>query len=169
MPDQTIALLCPYGCNDYTDTDEECPHLGFPYSELFILDGSKHPSGQCGFACSVCGVDVDGVPCPDHAPAEAPGLRLVECEATPRHVMFVHDRDDYGVPCPWCILDSYYEKARLARQCQHWGWRRWRLVGKVDRYLLGPLRITLGHSWKLGDGCDGCETLFWRWSGRRSK
>lgn len=163
MADQT-ALFCPY-CrpeNLLTDEDGDCGHQpSEPYSEVFVW---THPSGMCGFACSVCGLDVNAEPCPAHAITEVPGLRLVECANTPRHWEWVHERDDYGVPCPWCQLAVYWERDRLARQCRHWPWRRWRSIRHLDRYVLRPLRLSKGLCWTTGDGHAGCQTWCWRWS-----
>lgn len=123
-----------------------------PYYETFEFP----EGGPAFFACNGCGRDVSIDPCPDHAPAAFPGLRLAECEATPKHVVFVHDRDDYGAPCPYCVLNGYWEKERLARQCRHWAWRRWKLTHKVCGWLYVLGVTSSGGGWQSGDGHNGC-------------
>jgi hypothetical protein len=135
------------------------------YYERFVMDEDEEvPDRPYTFVCTACLRDVDQEPCPDHAPlAPPPGLRLVECAASPRHWMFVHDRDDYGAPCPQCRLDDYYQKERLARQCRHWPWRRWPVLRWTWRYVLDPLGLTKGTVWTTGDGHRSCMTMSWRW------
>lgn len=127
------------------------------YCELFTHFDEDVP-GDAYFTCSVCDRSVDDKPCVDHAPVEVPGLRLTECAAERGHYAFVHDRDDYGVQCPYCRLDEYAEQDRQARQCRHWGWRSWRITRYLTRraYSLG---VISGSCTSFGDGHDGCVTF----------
>lgn len=120
---------------------------------------------QWGFRCSVCHADVNERPCAEHAPREVPGLRLADCTANPPHVTYGHEREDYGLPCPWCQLAERAERDRLARQCRHWGWRRWAVTRWAEgwAYRLG---ITSGGGAKWGDGCNWCVDHI-RFTGRR--
>lgn len=128
------------------------------YQEQFALTNDKYtgPSGTT-FACNICDRPVDDGPCPDHAPTAAPGMRLVDCDAEPRHMLWVLDRDDYGVPCFQCAWERQAEAERQARQCRHWGWRTWRITDWASRtaYRLG---ITTGGGYIYGDGHNGCLT-----------
>lgn len=110
---------------------------GVPYRELFVPPEAS-PSGQYGFFCNLCGCDVGFQECPQHAPLVAPpGLRRLECEATPPHLLFGVDRQDYGEPCWRCQLQPYWDADERARQCTHAAWRRWRAtwwaVGRAYR------------------------------------
>ena len=129
------------------------------YQEQFVLVDDEYtgPAGTA-FACNICGTPVDDQPCPDHAPTAVPGLRLVDCDAEPRHLLWVHDRDDYGVPCYLCQAIEREEKDRAARQCRHWGWRSWRATWwlSLKLYALG---VSTGGSITRGDGHDGCVTF----------
>ena len=60
------------------------------YQEQFVLVDDEYtgPAGTA-FACNICGTPVDDQPCPDHAPTAVPGLRLVDCDAEPRHLLWV--------------------------------------------------------------------------------
>lgn len=105
-----------------------------------------HSGGDCdwGWICSQCTNRVDEQPCPDHAPTSVPGLRLVECQATPRHWLFVHDRDDYGHGCPWCWADRATAelsplKEAAERHAHRWCWlsgrlKRLAVTAKVARF-----------------------------------
>ncbi len=126
------------------------------YTELFVMpEDDTLPY----FACSVCDRNVSDEPCPDHAPlTPPPGLRLVDCVATERHLIYVINRDDYGFPCPECQLMPYFEDEAKARQCRHWAWRRtkvWRrLVSTM--YVLG---VIPGSASSWGNGHDWCVTV----------
>ncbi|MEU7980513.1 hypothetical protein AB0B63_18515 [Micromonospora sp. NPDC049081] len=137
------------------------------YQERFVLtdDENTYPDGTV-FACNVCDTPVDDRPCPQHAPTEVPGLRLVDCKAEPRHLLWVHDRDDYGTPCYLCAYIEQAEQERQARQCRHWGWRSWKAIWwlSLKLYALG---VSKGGSITRGDGHDGCVT-FGRLTGNRS-
>ena len=139
--------------------------LTAPYSEVFVFPaGDELPF----FACKSCGRDVSLDPCPDHAPMAPPGFRLVDCTAEPRHLAWVHDREDYGAMCPYCTLGDYMERERLARQCRHWGWRRWKLTHKLIGWAYRLGLTSNGGGWAHGDGCDGClPTGSVRWRGKR--
>ncbi|MFI6228577.1 hypothetical protein ACIBCR_14850 [Micromonospora echinospora] len=133
-------------------------NTGTAYQELFVLTDDEYtgPPGT-SFACSICGTPVDDRPCPDHAPTQVPGLRLVDCDNEPPHIIFVHDADDYGVPCFQCRLAEYAEQERQARQCRHGGWHSWRITGRLATLAYG-LGITSGNAYSYGDGHDGCVT-----------
>lgn len=136
------------------------------YTELFVMYDADDNQVTPHFECSVCDRDVTDEPCPVHAPINVPGLRLADCDATPRHYMWVHQRDDYGFPCPACRIWEQAEQDRLARQCRHWPWRSWRITSWLSRqaYSLGVLT---GGAIAWGDGHDACVT-FGRWRGHRS-
>jgi hypothetical protein len=138
--------------------------LTAPYYEVFVFPEDDSP---VHFACNTCRRDVTEEPCQDHAPTAAPGLRLVECDASPRHWAFVHDRDDYGAGCPYCWTADYAERERLARQCKHWGWRRWKLAHWIAGRLYTSGISSGGGSWAMGDGCNGCLATLPRLRGKR--
>lgn len=121
------------------------------YTELFDYDAPGGPN----FVCSTCNRLVGEQPCPDHAPTQVSGLRLVDCDANPPHLIFVHDRDDYGADCFQCRLNDYYEKEQQERQCRHWGWRAWRITDRAASlaYQLGIIGSS-GNTY--GDGHNGC-------------
>lgn len=133
-----------------------------PYLELFVTP-DESPTGEWGFFCNHCGRAVEGVPCPDHAPMAFPGLRLAECDAEPRHILFGHDAQDYGLPCYRCLYQEQIAKERAKHACRHWGWRRWR----VTRWVVHYLPIT-GYGYNHGiNGCDGClvtPAVSWEWT-----
>lgn len=138
-----------------------------PYLEVFAI-GEEHPAGEgCGFVCNICDRPVDDDVCPDHGPRDVPGLRLLPCEATPPHRVWVAAREDYGVPCLQCLLDQQWEQERQARQCRHWPWRRWKVTHRVASWTYQMGVTAGGSSWKTGDGCDGCLASLPRWKGRR--
>lgn len=120
-----------------------------------------------GWLCNQCDTRIDDGPCPEHAPMEFPGLRLAECDANPKHVLFGHDRDDYGLPCFICLCseqaDELHELREQQRHAKHRRWPRgWlaHLIATVA-YLL---RLSYGRSTHYGKYCDGCVTIHWRWS-----
>ncbi len=137
-----------------------------PYREEFVTD-DDHPAGLYTFACNICQRDVGDVPCPDHAPTEFPGLRLVDCTADPPHLMWVHEREDYGVPCYACIYADRAEREAEARQCRHWPWRRWKLTHKVAGWLHVTGIASSGGGSKWGDGCNWCLDSLPRYRGKR--
>lgn len=119
-----------------------------------------------GFRCNICHRDVGADHCPDHAPLNVPGLRLVDCAATPRHRLWVVDADDYGPPPCWVCDDvRRAAEAAAARACRHWPWRRWRITNHAANlaYALGIASGVGGWSW--GDGHNDCVTFHVR--GRR--
>ncbi len=118
--------------------------------------GDEHPTGDGGFVCPIDGRDVTLEPCPEHAPQDVPGLRLVDCEAEPRHLIWVHDREDYGVPCYMCQLEERWRRDAEARQCRHRPWRRWKLTSRRARWA-DVLGVISGYCMSIGgDGHDGC-------------
>lgn len=127
-----------------------------PYFEVFVCP-DESPNGEYGFFCSHCGHDVNDEHCPTHAPMAFPGLRMAECAATPKHVMFGHVREDYGLPCPWCQVQELNEQLRLTRQCKHRPWRRWKVAHRAV-YLLASVGLT-GYGYAWGDGCSSCLIL----------
>jgi hypothetical protein len=133
------------------------------YTEVFVMDGENGET-KPHFECSQCDREVDDEPCPDHAPlTDLPGLRLIECDADPKHYTWVHQRDDYGIPCPWCLLNDQAKQDAEARQCRHLRWRRTRAF----RWLAGmaySLGVISGSCHSKADGCDWCVTLYWRGS-----
>ncbi len=133
-----------------------------PYNEVFVTD-DDHPAGLYAFACNICDRDVGDGPCPDHAPTEFPGLRLVDCAADPPHLVWVYEREDYGCPCFVCMAEEQAKRDAEARQCRHWPWRSWKVTGRVARWLYA-LGIVSGTCWSLGDGHDGCVTFYPRGS-----
>lgn len=117
-----------------------------------------------GFICNQadCRSRVDFQPCPDHAPIEIPGLRLVECTAEPRHYLYVHDRDDYGANCPACYAGELNQRVMEYEACRHRAWRRWRIA----RWIVLHLPLT-GYGYRIGNGCQGClltDGVRWEWS-----
>lgn len=138
------------------------------YCEDFNLyDEHDEPINGPHFTCSICGADVEDRPCPEHAPLTAPpGLRLAECNALPNHYVFVHDRDDYGYPCPECRCAAYVQREMEANQCQHWPWRRWKITGRLLGWAASAGLIA-GYSVTFGmDGHDGCRGRV-SWRGKR--
>jgi hypothetical protein len=129
------------------------------YTEVFVIEDDAEGRTVVRWECSHCDRDVSDEPCPDHAPlTDLPGLRLVDCTAEPRHYVWVHQRDDYGVPCPWCLLKDHAARDAEDRQCRHWAWRRtgiWRRLVRAA-YSLGIISGS-GASW--GDGHEWCTTI----------
>lgn len=159
------------------------PDLDLAYRELFVCwagvpagtpydveDGyelhEEHTRvGECeyGWACNSCGVRVDDRPCPAHAPSSVPGLRLVECAAEPKHILFAHDRDDYGHFCPWCEADRLRGelkplKEAAERRAHRWCW----LLNRLKRAAV-RLHIARPHSYSGGFACWHVD-IRWRWS-----
>lgn len=138
-----------------------------PYRESFVME-DEHPNGLAGFVCNIDGRPVDDGPCPDHAPMSVPGLRVADCTATPAHPpVFHHLRDDYGVPCLYCVIAEHAEQERVAQQCRHWGWRTWRATrwAASVAYSLG---IIAGYGTTWGDGHKMCTTFTRGLRGKRS-
>lgn len=135
---------------------------GTSYCEVFVSVEEDEETGAetevYAFRCNICGRDLTDGSCPDHAPRDIPGLRLVECDRTPPHVGWVVDAEDYGVPCPWCSLD--YETQRVAelevQRDRHGRWRGWPITFRLARwaYALGVTSGSCygtcrqaGHGW----------------------
>lgn len=154
---QVAALTQPYR------EDFVC-WAGDPAADPYDHDHHDH-QGDCtwGWICSHCPQRVDEQPCPDHAPKQAPGLRLVECHATPRHWLFAHDREDYGHGCPWCwyeqaATDLTPLKEAAEKRAHRWCWLRNRLKRLAIR--LGVARATC-YSWSHAR----CHVdIKWRWT-----
>jgi hypothetical protein len=136
-----------------------------PYLETFgcslETENDHDHEGDClwGFACGTCGRDVTDVECPDHRPRTPPGMRLMECEATPPHRIWVADREDYGAPCVRCCLTRAMEEHRYCAHSHHRAWRRWKLTHWLasKAYVLGAGK---GHATSWGGGCERCLTGF---------
>lgn len=149
------------------------------YRELFACRASNpgedwpfdHDHGSdrdCdwGWLCNAdgCDIRVDDGPCPEHAPIAFPGLRLVECQAEPRHWLFVHDREDYGHGCPlcWCdqtALEMAPLKAAADRRVHRWCW----VLNRVKRLAI---RLRLTEMWSVGGDspCWHVDVKWRRWS-----
>ncbi|MGY1946598.1 hypothetical protein [Nocardia asiatica] len=105
-------------------------------------------------------------------PPAPPGLKLVECDATPRHwpVYEIDDSDYWPAPCYACVTDSYRnERDELARK-QHWF--RHPIRGRVAARLVGKLRVlgvvsSYGIQGGGATGCRSCVTGI-RFRGKRS-
>lgn len=136
------------------------------YTELFVMYDEDDNQVPAHFECSQCERDVTDDPCPEHAPTDVPGLRLVECQSQPKHQLWVLNRDDYGYGCPECRLIPYLEAETAARQCRHRAWRRTRFAGWLSgaAYVLG---VFTGGGVSWGDGHDACHS-FGRLRGHRS-
>lgn len=136
------------------------------YTELFVIEDDSEGQTVVRWECSRCERDVTDESCPDHAPSNPPGLRLVECWSEPKHQLWVINREDYGYGCPECRLIPYIETETAARQCRHRSWRRTRFAGwlSTKAYVLG---ILTGGGVAWGDGHDRCHS-FGRLRGRRS-
>lgn len=142
------------------------------YTEVFVVYRTEEDAtaGRSNphFQCSVCGQDVTDLPCPDHAPmTDLPGRRLVDCTATPRHYIWSHKREDYGHPCPQCIVADNVARDLEARACRHWGWRRWRLTHRIAGFLYSS-GITTGGGSAWGNGHDWCLDKLPSLRGKRS-
>lgn len=127
------------------------------YTELFVTCDTDDNEVPPHFECSNCDRDVTDEPCPDHAPlGDLPGLRLMNCQAEPRHYVWVHQREDFGAYCPGCLIAQYAEREAEARRCRHWPWRRW----AITRRLISTARtlgIISGYGINLsGDHHDSC-------------
>jgi hypothetical protein len=132
------------------------PDLLDAYTELFVIEDDGDGKAAVRWECSRCDRDVTDQPCPEHAPlTDLPGLRLVECTAEPRHYTWVHQRDDYGVPCYACLYTEAREAEMAQARCPHrwWNktglWRRWVRFGYSAGFIAGS-----GMSWSAT--CDGC-------------
>lgn len=141
--------------------------IATPYLETFEMADREDGGLDCWFACNQCGRNVDDTPCPEHGPGTIPGLRVAGCDATPPHpVVYGLDREDYGLPCPYCLLDVAQEAHRFCAHSHHGRWRRWRISRKIISYaaLLG---LIASYGTSYGGGCHGCMSeIVWR--GRRS-
>lgn len=135
------------------------------YTEVFVMTDADDNDVPPHFECSHCPQDVTEHPCPVHAPlGDLPGLRLIPCDAQPRHYVWAHQRDDYGLPCPWCLLNEHREREAEARQCRHRAWRRTRLFRWFSSWAYS-MGVISGSCHSAGDGCDWYITLYWK--GRR--
>lgn len=137
-----------------------------PYKELFVWaydDGQEAP--ECGFVCNVCERQVGDGPCPDHAPSRVPGLRLIGCDATPRHPhMWAIDSEAPEPMCLHCTYEHVRDTYSRFEHAQHGTWRRWRATHWLARkaYALG---IVAGHWVSLSTHCSSCiGGIYWRGS-----
>lgn len=126
-----------------------------PYYEALLME-DEHPSGRIGHACGTCLRDVGDGPCPDHAPREVPGLTLVDCDAEPRHWLWVHAGDYYPPPCYRCELNRYHEADQDRLRCRHGRWRTLKVLWRFTSWLyaLGVLS---------GTGVRTCDRYPGRW------
>lgn len=132
------------------------PEITTPYLEEFEMADRPDGGLDCWFACNHCGRNVDDTPCPEHGPGTIPGLRVAECDATPPHpVVYSPDRDDYGLPCPYCMLDAKIEEHQGCAHSHHGRWRRWRITGRLVGWAA---RLGVVTAWMVswGDGCEHC-------------
>lgn len=127
-----------------------------PGSDDFPFDDNHPHNKPCdwGWVCSHCTNRVDDQPCPEHAPKDVPGLRLVECEAgEQRHYLFAHDRDDYGHGCPWCWHERVSAelkplKEAAERRAHRWCW----LLNRCKR-MAARLRLVRIYSYGGSSAC----------------
>lgn len=135
------------------------------YCEDFITTDEDTGADVYEFRCNICATPTIDAPCPDHAPRDVPGLRLVDCDAEPRHWMWIVDADDYGHPCLTCICHEQTESIRaLERERDHhWPWRHWRLTGRLASWAYA-LGIISGYSSSTCPDYEG----FWCHRFRRS-
>lgn len=151
-PRYTFVIDCAY-----RDSDGEHADHGEPCDYRWM----------CGTCYQVLG-DTEQV-CPaGHTPMEFPGLKLVDCDATPRHLLFVHTDDGYGGPCPQCQWDAAEERHRGCEHSHHGRWRSWKLTGRLA-YWGARLGLWAGFR-AYGNLCGGpraCHTRF-QWGGRWS-
>jgi len=146
-----------------------------PYREDFVCwasnPGEDYPydhdhAGDCdwGWACNQAGCRwrADHAPCPDHAPTVFLGLRLVECQAEPRHWLWVHDREDYGHGCPLC----WYEQAaaELAPLQMTAGQRAHRWCWLVNPLKRAAVWAHVARIRSFGDPWCRHVDVRWRWS-----
>lgn len=125
---------------------------------LETADDHDH-AGHCdwGWQCVICRRDLDGEPCPEHAPMLFPGLMLTECTATPRHLSWVHADDGYGAPCHTCLYDAERKAHGPCEHSHHGRWRRWTLTGKLLR-AGSKLGVVKSWTWVSSAWCAGCVT-----------
>ena len=136
---------------------EDCVCGRLPYVSLFVYDDARQ---QFTWICNVCGVNVQGEPCPLHTPLDVPGLDLVDCHAVPRHErvwMAASDTHEYQ-PCPHCLLEQARDDHEGCEHAQHGRWRAWRVTGRVAR-VLARLRLLQIHSYTHSGGCHGCISI----------
>ena len=149
MNETTTAYLETFGCHLETEDDHD------------------HP-GDCewGFACSACGRRVDDEPCPDHAPADVPGLQLADCDAQPRHPRtWFLATDSYPPPCMYCSCAALQAAHQGCEHSHHRAWRRWKLTHRLAGRLYS-LGVVKGYGLAGGGGCNFCLTgLQWGRSG----
>lgn len=130
----------------------------------FDADHDYHESCEWGWACPSCGRRVDDQPCPDHAPITPPGLRLVECQAEPRHWLFVHDREDYGHGCPWCWADRAAAELKPLKEAAERREHRWCWLWNPLKRMAMGLRVARAHSYSGWAGGCWHVGITWRWS-----
>lgn len=150
--------------NSTTQTDQTA------YFETIVCTDKSDGSADWHYICNLCSRRLDDGPCPDHAPTDIPGLRLVECDAEPRHpsVWFV-DGDYYEPPCMYCISADQAKRIDYFQRCRHWAWRRTRLFSRITgrAYALGIIGGS-GSSYGNGEYAHHGCTYGLRWRGKRN-
>lgn len=136
-----------------------------PYKQLFVCSSTERDEdGDCihddlctwTWQCNGCGRDVSGKPCPEHAPAEVPGLQMIRCEAG-HGPTWVVDDDGYEPSCPWCVIADEVKAHEGCEHAAHGRWRRWKVVHRALSRLYA-LGVVSGHGTVYGRGCHGCAT-----------
>ena len=94
---------------------------------------------------------------------DATKLRVIECDAEPRHpeLFYVHDDDIWYPPvCYLCILHDDSVRRDQERHARHRTWHRWRIVRwlMTQAYCSGLALTGGGHAWGGYGGCNGCVT-----------
>lgn len=151
------------------------PDTETAYQELFRCfvpnrpgedpDDHEHdPSLPCdwGWLCSHCDRRVDDQPCPEHAPVAVPGLRLVECQAEPRHWLFAHDRDDYGHGCPWCWYEKDAAELKPLKMAAERRAHRWCWLANPVKRIARRLKLARVRGYTNSHAC-GHVDVRWRW------
>lgn len=97
------------------------------------------------------------------APPNLTRLRLIECEANPRHpdLYYEYNEDEwYPPPCYMCIIHEDTVRKQIAEHARHRAWHRWRIVRWLiaQAYMSGLAVSGGGHTWGGYGGCNGCLT-----------
>lgn len=138
------------------------------YREEFFIAEELDENGEMvfGWRCNICERDIEAEPCPEHRPEVPAGMRTADCWNEPKHdPTYAVDRDDYGFPCPYCMLAAASQEHEGCEHARHGRWRRWRIVHRTVRWAYA-LGIIAGGGSKYGGGCRGCLTSV-HWRGRR--
>lgn len=133
--------------------------------EDFPYDHEHDGDCQWGWICHQpdCGWRADELPCPEHAPTVFLGLRLVECQATPRHYLFAYDREDYGHGCPWCWWERAAAELALFRAAAERRAHRWCWLSNPVKRLAIRLGVARARSYSGSHACWHIDAR-WRWS-----